>query len=101
DVAIPSADTIIVTRTHGEDGEFITDVPDRSRRGRRRGHQRLPPCRKGVRRRRSRRRRLGGERPARCASGGGGAPCRGAGAEAGRRRGHARLRWGEVRIGHP
>ncbi|WP_425086116.1 SDR family NAD(P)-dependent oxidoreductase [Streptomyces hainanensis] len=31
DVAIPSADTIIVTRTHGEDGEFITDVPDRSR----------------------------------------------------------------------
>ncbi|MCW2874263.1 bifunctional cytidylyltransferase/SDR family oxidoreductase [Actinacidiphila oryziradicis] len=31
DVAIPSADTIIVTRTHGKDGEFITDVPDRSR----------------------------------------------------------------------
>jgi 2-C-methyl-D-erythritol 4-phosphate cytidylyltransferase len=31
DVAIPSADTIIVTRTHGQDGEFITDVPDRSR----------------------------------------------------------------------
>ncbi|MEU5162923.1 bifunctional cytidylyltransferase/SDR family oxidoreductase [Streptomyces sp. NPDC020875] len=31
DVAIPSADTIVVTRTHGEDGEFITDVPDRSR----------------------------------------------------------------------
>ncbi|WP_256103338.1 bifunctional cytidylyltransferase/SDR family oxidoreductase [Streptomyces sp. ODS05-4] len=31
DVAIPSADTIIVTRTHGEDGEFITDVPDRTR----------------------------------------------------------------------
>lgn len=31
DVAIPSADTIIVTRRHGEDGEFITDVPDRSR----------------------------------------------------------------------
>lgn len=31
DVAIPSADTIIVTRTHGADGEFITDVPDRSR----------------------------------------------------------------------
>lgn len=31
DVAIPSADTIIVTRTHGEDGEFITEVPDRSR----------------------------------------------------------------------
>ncbi|WP_031514512.1 bifunctional cytidylyltransferase/SDR family oxidoreductase [Streptomyces sp. NRRL F-5123] len=31
DVAIPSADTIIVTRTHGEDGEFITDIPDRSR----------------------------------------------------------------------
>ena len=31
DVAIPSADTIIVTRTHGDDGEFITDVPDRSR----------------------------------------------------------------------
>lgn len=30
DVAIPSADTIIVTRTHGEDGEFITEVPDRS-----------------------------------------------------------------------
>ncbi|MGW4232197.1 SDR family NAD(P)-dependent oxidoreductase [Streptomyces sp. NPDC004980] len=31
DVAIPSSDTVIVTRTHGEDGEFITDVPDRSR----------------------------------------------------------------------
>ena len=31
DVAIPSADTIIVTRTHGDEGEFITDVPDRSR----------------------------------------------------------------------
>ncbi len=31
DVAIPSADTIIVTRTHGDDGEFITEVPDRSR----------------------------------------------------------------------
>ncbi|KUJ65182.1 2-C-methyl-D-erythritol 4-phosphate cytidylyltransferase [Streptomyces albus subsp. albus] len=31
DVAIPSADTIVVTRTHGEDGEFITDIPDRSR----------------------------------------------------------------------
>ncbi|MFE0454788.1 SDR family NAD(P)-dependent oxidoreductase [Streptomyces sp. NPDC058914] len=31
DVAIPSADTIIVTRTHGEDGEFITEIPDRSR----------------------------------------------------------------------
>ncbi|MBA0049507.1 SDR family NAD(P)-dependent oxidoreductase [Streptomyces sp. AJS327] len=31
DVAIPSADTIIVTRTHGSDGEFITDVPDRTR----------------------------------------------------------------------
>ena len=31
DVAIPSADTVIVTRTHGADGEFITDVPDRSR----------------------------------------------------------------------
>ncbi|WP_245996457.1 bifunctional cytidylyltransferase/SDR family oxidoreductase [Streptomyces armeniacus] len=31
DVAIPSADTVIVTRTHGDDGEFITDVPDRSR----------------------------------------------------------------------
>ncbi|MEW2545240.1 bifunctional cytidylyltransferase/SDR family oxidoreductase [Streptomyces sp. NPDC047002] len=31
DVAIPSADTIIVTRTHGDDGEFITDIPDRSR----------------------------------------------------------------------
>lgn len=31
DVAIPSADTIITTRTHGEDGEFITDIPDRSR----------------------------------------------------------------------
>ncbi|MDB1086696.1 bifunctional cytidylyltransferase/SDR family oxidoreductase [Streptomyces sp. ACA25] len=31
DVAIPSADTIIVTRTHGADGEFITEVPDRSR----------------------------------------------------------------------
>ncbi|MEC4019635.1 bifunctional cytidylyltransferase/SDR family oxidoreductase [Streptomyces sp. H27-D2] len=31
DVAIPSADTIVVTRTHGDDGEFITDIPDRSR----------------------------------------------------------------------
>ncbi|MEV8065069.1 bifunctional cytidylyltransferase/SDR family oxidoreductase [Streptomyces sp. NPDC085995] len=31
DVAIPSADTIIVTRTHGVDGEFITEIPDRSR----------------------------------------------------------------------
>ncbi|MFF3907048.1 SDR family NAD(P)-dependent oxidoreductase [Streptomyces sp. NPDC001848] len=31
DVAIPSADTIIVTRTHGQDGEFITEIPDRSR----------------------------------------------------------------------
>ncbi|GGT18728.1 bifunctional cytidylyltransferase/SDR family oxidoreductase [Streptomyces purpureus] len=31
DVAIPSSDTIIVTRTHGDDGEFITEVPDRSR----------------------------------------------------------------------
>lgn len=31
DVAIASADTIIVTRTHGVDGEFITDVPDRAR----------------------------------------------------------------------
>lgn len=31
DVAIPSADTIITTRTHGEDGEFITEIPDRSR----------------------------------------------------------------------
>lgn len=31
DVAIPSADTIIVTRTHGDDGEFITEIPDRSR----------------------------------------------------------------------
>ncbi|MFY0512110.1 SDR family NAD(P)-dependent oxidoreductase [Streptomyces anulatus] len=31
DVAIPSADTVIVTRTHGGDGEFITEVPDRAR----------------------------------------------------------------------
>jgi 2-C-methyl-D-erythritol 4-phosphate cytidylyltransferase len=31
DVAIPSADTVIVTRTHGDDGEFITDVPERAR----------------------------------------------------------------------
>ncbi|WP_392673321.1 SDR family oxidoreductase [Streptomyces sp. LN785] len=31
DVAIPSADTVIVTRTHGDDGEFITEVPDRGR----------------------------------------------------------------------
>ncbi|MEV8567509.1 bifunctional cytidylyltransferase/SDR family oxidoreductase [Streptomyces sp. NPDC051322] len=31
DVGIPSSDTIVVTRTHGEDGEFITQVPDRSR----------------------------------------------------------------------
>ncbi len=30
DVAIPSADTVIVTRTHGGDGEFITEVPDRA-----------------------------------------------------------------------
>ncbi|MFC9626044.1 SDR family NAD(P)-dependent oxidoreductase [Streptomyces sp. NPDC056930] len=31
DVAIPSSDTVIVTRTHGDDGEFITEVPDRDR----------------------------------------------------------------------
>ncbi|WP_199549712.1 bifunctional cytidylyltransferase/SDR family oxidoreductase [Streptomyces sp. N35] len=31
DVAIPSADTIVVTRTHGDAGEFITEIPDRSR----------------------------------------------------------------------
>ncbi|MGW0855726.1 SDR family oxidoreductase [Streptomyces sp. NPDC002690] len=31
DVAIPSSDTVIVTRTHGEDGEFITEVPERGR----------------------------------------------------------------------
>ncbi|WP_406362235.1 D-ribitol-5-phosphate cytidylyltransferase [Streptomyces sp. NBC_01579] len=31
DVAIPSADTVIVTRTHGDDGEFITEIPDRGR----------------------------------------------------------------------
>ena len=31
DVAIPSSDTVIVTRTHGSDGEFITDVPERAR----------------------------------------------------------------------
>ncbi|WP_026924276.1 bifunctional cytidylyltransferase/SDR family oxidoreductase [Glycomyces arizonensis] len=31
DVAIPSSDTVIVTRTHGHDGEFITDVPERAR----------------------------------------------------------------------
>ncbi|KAK1184379.1 bifunctional cytidylyltransferase/SDR family oxidoreductase [Streptomyces sp. NBS 14/10] len=31
DVAIPSADTIIVTRTHGDEGEFISEIPDRSR----------------------------------------------------------------------
>ncbi|MFJ4841678.1 SDR family NAD(P)-dependent oxidoreductase [Streptomyces sp. NPDC088746] len=31
DVAIPSADTVIVTRTHGDAGEFITEVPDRAR----------------------------------------------------------------------
>ncbi|NLU67388.1 bifunctional cytidylyltransferase/SDR family oxidoreductase [Streptomyces sp. HNM0574] len=31
DVAIPSADTIIVTRPHGDDGEWITDIPDRNR----------------------------------------------------------------------
>ena len=31
DVAIPSADTVVVTRTHGDEGEFITEVPDRSR----------------------------------------------------------------------
>lgn len=40
DVAIPSADTIIVTRTHGLDGEFITEIPDRSRL--RRGQTRRP-----------------------------------------------------------
>ncbi|WP_328903045.1 MULTISPECIES: bifunctional cytidylyltransferase/SDR family oxidoreductase [unclassified Streptomyces] len=31
DVAIPSADTVIVTRMHGGDGEFITEIPDRGR----------------------------------------------------------------------
>lgn len=31
DVAIPSADTIVVTRTHGSEGEFITDIPERTR----------------------------------------------------------------------
>jgi ribitol-5-phosphate 2-dehydrogenase (NADP+) / D-ribitol-5-phosphate cytidylyltransferase len=31
DVAIPSADTVVVTRTHGDEGEFITEIPDRSR----------------------------------------------------------------------
>lgn len=31
DVAIPSSDTIIVTRTHGDDGEFVTRIPDRAR----------------------------------------------------------------------
>ncbi len=31
DVAIPSSDTVVVTRTHGDEGEFITEVPDRSR----------------------------------------------------------------------
>ncbi|WP_306319629.1 MULTISPECIES: bifunctional cytidylyltransferase/SDR family oxidoreductase [unclassified Streptomyces] len=31
DTAIPTADTIIVTRTHGTDGEYITDVPERAR----------------------------------------------------------------------
>lgn len=45
DVAIPSADTIIVTRTHGGDGEFITEVPDRSRlrRGQTRRRSGCPP----------------------------------------------------------
>lgn len=45
DVAIPSADTIIVTRTHGGDGEFITEVPDRSRlrRGQTRRRSSSPP----------------------------------------------------------
>ncbi|WP_411146278.1 D-ribitol-5-phosphate cytidylyltransferase [Streptomyces sp. x-80] len=31
DVAIPSADTVVVTRTHGTDGDFITEIPDRNR----------------------------------------------------------------------
>lgn len=31
DVAIPSSDTVIVTRTHGDDGEFITEIPERDR----------------------------------------------------------------------
>jgi 2-C-methyl-D-erythritol 4-phosphate cytidylyltransferase len=31
DVAIPSSDTVVVTRTHGDEGEFITEVPERSR----------------------------------------------------------------------
>lgn len=31
DVAIPSADTVVVTRPHGGDGEWITDIPDRRR----------------------------------------------------------------------
>ncbi|WP_329168113.1 bifunctional cytidylyltransferase/SDR family oxidoreductase [Streptomyces sp. NBC_01387] len=31
DVAIPSSDTVVVTRTHGGDGEFVTAIPDRSR----------------------------------------------------------------------
>lgn len=31
DVAIPSADTVVVTRTHGDEGEFITEIPERSR----------------------------------------------------------------------
>ncbi|MEU2874233.1 bifunctional cytidylyltransferase/SDR family oxidoreductase [Streptomyces olivoreticuli] len=35
DVAIPSADTVIMTHTHGEEGEFITSIPQRAhlRRG--------------------------------------------------------------------
>ncbi|MGW1077615.1 SDR family NAD(P)-dependent oxidoreductase [Streptomyces sp. NPDC002537] len=30
-VAIPSSDTVIVTREHGGDGEFVTDIPPRDR----------------------------------------------------------------------
>lgn len=47
DVAIPSSDTVVVTRAHGEDGEFITEVPDRARL--RRGQTpRASVCRRSV-----------------------------------------------------
>lgn len=31
DVAVPSSDTVIVTREHGGEGEFVTDIPPRAR----------------------------------------------------------------------
>lgn len=51
DVAIPSADTIIVTRTHGSDGEFITEVPTAPGCGaaRRRRRSSCPPSARRTR----------------------------------------------------